>query len=143
MADNTPEQEKQAAAAAAEKKTETTPSGNWQFPDIPGHLKNRGHLWVIILMLGTGGFYFWRAKTILKLSEQALTTNVTLTLVSTAAASSSLISLIVLALLSAADCGKLAEFRTPLVIGLVIGLALAAIKLLYLFEPTWAPIPAP
>jgi hypothetical protein len=97
-----------------------------------GHLKDKGHAWVIGLSILTVAGYLWYAIAT-KQSEQQLIANTVLALVSAVTVFSSIIAVFVLASLKKTEFGELLDFKAPLIIGVVAALAVTTIQLLSLF----------
>ena len=94
------------------------------------HLKDNGHVWVIVFSLAIVAGYVCHVG---KRPEQQLIADVVLALVSAGTVSGGSIALIVIALIKNEKCGDLAEFKNWLVLGLLVGVCVAAIELLKLF----------
>ena len=96
------------------------------------HLKDKGHAWVIGLSVITVAGYVWYAIAT-EQSEQQLTASVVLALVAAGTVVGGIIALVVMASLKKAEFGELAEFRTSVILGILVGVTVATIKLLSLF----------
>jgi hypothetical protein len=105
--------------------------GNWE-KQVLDHLKERGHVWVIVLAVLTAFLYIWYATTT-QVPPDRFVGNVVLAVVAVIAAVGGAIALLVLAMLKAADCGELKDFRYQLVLGLIVGVAISFHQLLILF----------
>lgn len=96
------------------------------------HFKDKGHAWIIALSLVAVIAYIFYTRAAMP-SEQQLTANVIVVLVAAGTVVSGVIALIVMASLSKNEFGELVEFRTPLILGILVGVIVSAIKLLSLF----------
>lgn len=96
------------------------------------HLKDKGHAWVIGLSVATVvGYLCYAIAT--KQSEQQITTGAVLALIATGTVVGGIIALVVMASLKKDQFGDLAEFRTSVILGILVGVTVATIKLLSLF----------
>jgi RsiW-degrading membrane proteinase PrsW (M82 family) len=100
--------------------------------NLLSHLKEKGHAWVISLSIIVAASYLWQAI-LHRQTEQQITANVVLALVAAGTVVGGGIALVVMASLKKSQFGELAEFRTSVILGILVGVTVASIKLLSLF----------